>query len=295
MIEVKRSTDTRIRREVVGQMLDYAANAVVYWPVETLRARFEAACEAAGVTPEDRAASAFGEATDLDELWSKVKTNLQAGRVRMVFVADEIPKELRRIIEFLNDQMDPAEVVGVEIKQFAGEGLRTLVPRVLGVTEESKVRKSGRPEGRTWDEDSFFTYMRERCDPQDVVVGRQLFDWFRDQGLRIWWGKGQSLPGFVPMLDSRNQKHQLCEIWGNGQLETYFQWYAYKAPFTDEAKRIELLGRFNQIPGVSLPPDGIQRRPTIPLAVFREPMNFDRLIKIWEWVIAEIRMADAVG
>ena len=28
-VEVKRSTDTRIRREVVGQMLDYAANAVL--------------------------------------------------------------------------------------------------------------------------------------------------------------------------------------------------------------------------------------------------------------------------
>jgi hypothetical protein len=40
IVEVKRSTDTRIRREVVGQMLDYAANAVVYWPVETLRSRF---------------------------------------------------------------------------------------------------------------------------------------------------------------------------------------------------------------------------------------------------------------
>src|SRR5829696_8497245 len=42
LVEVKRSTDTRIRREVVGQMLDYAANAVVYWPVAHLRAHFEA-------------------------------------------------------------------------------------------------------------------------------------------------------------------------------------------------------------------------------------------------------------
>ena len=41
LVEVKRSSDTRIRREVVGQMLDYAANAVVYWPVETIRAWFE--------------------------------------------------------------------------------------------------------------------------------------------------------------------------------------------------------------------------------------------------------------
>src|SRR5690349_19789265 len=42
IVEVKRSSDTRIRREVVGQMLDYAANAVVYWPVESLRAAFQA-------------------------------------------------------------------------------------------------------------------------------------------------------------------------------------------------------------------------------------------------------------
>lgn len=30
LVEVKRSRDTRVRREVVGQMLDYAANAVIY-------------------------------------------------------------------------------------------------------------------------------------------------------------------------------------------------------------------------------------------------------------------------
>ena len=33
LIEVKRSSDTRIRREVVGQMLDYAAHAVIHWSV----------------------------------------------------------------------------------------------------------------------------------------------------------------------------------------------------------------------------------------------------------------------
>jgi hypothetical protein len=41
-VEVKRSTDTRLRREVVGQMLDYAANAVVYSPVEHLIEHFRA-------------------------------------------------------------------------------------------------------------------------------------------------------------------------------------------------------------------------------------------------------------
>jgi hypothetical protein len=30
---------------------------------------------------------------------------LQAGRIRMMFVADRVPDELRRIVEFLNEQM----------------------------------------------------------------------------------------------------------------------------------------------------------------------------------------------
>lgn len=41
LVEVKRSTDTRIRREVVGQMLEYAANAVAYRPVERIQAKLE--------------------------------------------------------------------------------------------------------------------------------------------------------------------------------------------------------------------------------------------------------------
>jgi hypothetical protein len=49
LVEVKRQTDTRLRREVVGQMLDYAANAVVYWSVEQLRADFQSKCP----NPED--------------------------------------------------------------------------------------------------------------------------------------------------------------------------------------------------------------------------------------------------
>ena len=37
--------------EVVGQMLDYAANGVVYWPADRLRADFEARCAGEGETP----------------------------------------------------------------------------------------------------------------------------------------------------------------------------------------------------------------------------------------------------
>lgn len=91
LVEVKRSSDSRIRREVVGQMLDYAANAVAYWPIEQIRARFEMRCEAEGTDPDETLEDFLAGADDADAFWKRVKTNLQAGRVRLVFLADAIP------------------------------------------------------------------------------------------------------------------------------------------------------------------------------------------------------------
>ncbi len=45
------------------------------------------------------------------------------------------------MVEFLNAQMDPAEVLALEIKQYIGQGLKTLVPRVVGQTAEAQRRK----------------------------------------------------------------------------------------------------------------------------------------------------------
>jgi hypothetical protein len=146
LVEVKRSSDTRIRREVVGQMLDYAANATVYWPIEHLQSKFEATCSAKNSTPDEVISSTFGPEPNQETLWQSTKTNLQAGRIRMVFVADVIPPELRRIVEFLNGQMDPAEVLAVEIRQFAGQGLRDKCQLLLPI-DDNYFFPCGRGEG----------------------------------------------------------------------------------------------------------------------------------------------------
>ena len=140
LVEVKRSSDTRLRREVVGQMLDYAANGVAHWPLEQLQALFNSSCEASGSDP-DLQLQEFIEHELPEEFWKAVKTNLQAGRIRLVFVADEIPAELQRVVEFLNNQMDPAEVLAVEIPRYAGSGLETLAPRVIGQTVAAEDQK----------------------------------------------------------------------------------------------------------------------------------------------------------
>ncbi len=140
LVEVKRSTDTRIRREVVGQMLDYAANGVSYWPEGSLRGFFEKTVGDPNLAQRQLADHLQGG--DADDFWTTVEDNLRSGRLRLVFVADHIPDTLRRIIEFLNEQMDRTEVIGVEVQQYLGGEHATLVPRVLGRTTAAQRKKA---------------------------------------------------------------------------------------------------------------------------------------------------------
>lgn len=142
LVELKRASDTRIRREVVGQMLDYAANATAYWKAGQIAEACASTLAASGVDAET-ALSDFLEGTDPDEFWQRVDANFAAGRVKLVFVADVIPRELARIIEFMNDQMR-ADVRGVELRWFENPDrkLLTLSPKVIGETQRSRAIKA---------------------------------------------------------------------------------------------------------------------------------------------------------
>ena len=195
LVEVKRSDDTRIRREVVGQMLDYAANGVVYWPAERLRADFEARCAKEGKETEEVFGDSLGDDVEPEWFWGEVEQNLRSGRIRLVFVSDVIPPELRRVIEFLNERMSPTEVVGVEIKQYVGGGkLTTLVPRVVGQTEQARAQKPGGSRSPTVGVD--WEYYQQRLEPDRFALVHSLFERM-DEAV-----KERDL-GWMPVLRSR--------------------------------------------------------------------------------------------
>ena len=134
LVEVKRSSNTEIRRTVVGQLLEYAAHASQTWSVDELRQTFVDSTRARSGDPESELSDLLrtGDEPDPDEFWERVATNLAARRLRLLFVADEIPDPLEQVVKFLNEQMPEIEVLAVEIKQFKGASGQALVPRVIG-------------------------------------------------------------------------------------------------------------------------------------------------------------------
>jgi len=284
LVEVKRSTDSRIRREVVGQMLDYAANAVTYWKVDEIRTRFELGL--GEVDPAEFLSDQLG-ITSTNIFWQMVETNLRAGKIRMIFVADEIPDELRRIVEFLNEQMSPAEVIAIAIRQYVGTGLRTLVPTLYGNTAKAHGAKSSGEE-KKWTEETFFSELVAHKGQKIADMAYQILNWAYTRGLRVWWGEGKKLGSFVPLLDVGSENHFSIGVWTNGRVEVQFQYMLNRSPFEDESRRQEFLTKLNAIGSVHLPPDSLTRRPSFPLTAFHSNHDIEQLIAVLDWFIETV-------
>src|SRR5205807_643393 len=150
--------------------------------------------------------------------------NLFAGRIRLLFVADKIPIELQRVVEFLNEQMDPAEVLAIELRLFSGAGgLRTLVPTVYGQTSEAALRKGETPV-QTWDRTSIRDALGSKVGIAEQDAARRIIEWMEKDGRGLRFGTGKSgsvAPDLRPIgIDSR----PIC-LSTDGKL--YFQFYSW--------------------------------------------------------------------
>jgi hypothetical protein len=287
IVEVKRSSDTRVRREVVGQMLDYAANATEHWRVGHMRERFTENCRRKGVDATRRLKEFLGESVDPDEFWEKANRNLQDRKLRLLFVSDVIPIELQRIVEFLNEQMDHTEVLAIEIKQFVGQqGLRSLVPRVIGQTTKAQTVK-GTQRRTTIKEDEFFTQLHERS-PEAAQVARRILDWAIENGLAINW-RGAS---FVPVVDYGGRfTHNPITVVGSRKIPRVgikFGRMRNRQKLSAQ-QRLELLRLLNEIPGVNLPKDSIEKFPNIPLLTLSPKGSLEKFLAAIEWSNEQVR------
>lgn len=286
LVEVKRSENTEIRRRVVGQLLDYAANAVVHWPAAEIRAKFEARCQALDEDPEDVLRDFLDEERDAEDFWEDVKTNLKAEKVRLIFVADRIPAELRRVIEFLNGQMDPAEVLGIEVRQYLGAAGKTLVPRVVGKLES----KGAKRPGKQWDEESVLQSIVERHGAESAAVALQLLDHVRPpKTSQFKYGSGAQWGGITAVIVSGGMNYQVCRIGTGAPLVVWFDSLKKKPPFEDPEQRRAVLRKLNEIPGVSFGDDRIEKRAKVRYSVFDNPAALPKAKAALDFIIETIR------
>ncbi|WP_052049880.1 hypothetical protein [Leptolyngbya sp. KIOST-1] len=263
LVEIKRQSDTRLRREVVGQMMDYAANATVYWPGETLKDLFYQTATDRGETPETLLAD-FLKGSSFDgseeEFWQEAHRKLRAGDVRLIFVADRIPPELQRIVEFLNERMSPTEVLALELRRYSGGEFSTHIPRIIGQTSAAQIAKNnGIPPKSahrlTWTEADFVKYLIENFEDEKASAIQKVLDFCRASKFnKIEFGTGQK-----PSLNPKCLAISKCSpitIWPDGQLSIKLSWLdgtetsrAFRDKFQAKLREAGLPYEYLDLPG----------------------------------------------
>lgn len=171
LVECKLASNPQIRREIIGQMFDYASQL---WTmdIDEFDRRWR----------DRNRESLFDGSSDAGfDLRSAVAVNLQGARFRIVLAVDTINKDLRRIVEFLNRALgSEISVVAVEYVRAVHAGIEILVPRSYGA-ELAEVKRSKEERSReTWNVEKHRRWLSEH-DPDNL----RRFDHFLEEGKSV--------------------------------------------------------------------------------------------------------------
>jgi hypothetical protein len=305
-VEVKRASDTRSRREVVAQMLDYAANGSALWTPERLRAWFEDDDPEAAT---ERLAAWLESGDDdpesvADSFWDAVGANLREGKIRLVFVADEIPATLQRLVEFLNEQMPRVEVLAVEIRQDRAAGSKSgaLVPRLVGQTSRAQAAKERpAPQARhlpAWTADEVLAGI-SGTGQDAAAVASAVHGWAEQHPhIHIAGGTGVSYPSITMSADSgrtRSRFRGVLSLYaspggGTPTLEIRVKRMCRTPPYNRTEMRTRLVSDLKSlgIPRLDTEEALPDKRPNIPLEEFSGG-RAERLLALVDRWIDDIR------
>jgi hypothetical protein len=210
-VECKRHNDTRSRREVIGQVFDYAANAPRLWESGQLRQLAEETQGRLGRTLKEEVGRLGSDVSTPSELFDRATANLREHKLRIVLFLETAPPELKTLVEFLMDVLvlSKVEIVLVEARRYRHSGLDVIAPTVWGYTEQVRTQRRVVADAlsgvrRRWDEGSFFAQLNDRL-PEGI--GRRaverLYCELPQLGYQMTWGTGQAatlnirLPGVI--------------------------------------------------------------------------------------------------
>jgi hypothetical protein len=252
LIECKRFRDTRARREVIGQMFDYAANASFYLSRDTLLQYLEERARERGIYIDALVASVEPSGSvSLEGFLEMIENNINQGQLRLVFFMEQSCPERRSIVAFLNNQMERTEVCLVEAKQFQNGDVRVVVPTLWGYTEQARrvkktvtVQNSGAR--RVWNVESFREDVLRRLDPTAAGQVLGFYEFCKKlPNAELKWGSGKDRGSFSLAHRSTSQR-SLVTVLSDGELWLNFNWLNQ----TESARRLRdsLLRHLSSIP-----------------------------------------------
>ena len=177
------------------------------------------------------------------------------------------------------------ELFAVEIPRNAGGGPEPVVPHVTGQTVAARTKKAGSDPVQRWDEPQFQRALEQNKGSEARAVAEDLIAWCRDRGMEDSWDKAGKLGSYVPFVLQGKDRYVPFALWTDGVFETQFRQLKERPAFASAEIREQLRQRFNALPTVSIPPDGIERSLYFPIRVLSDPASMMSFKSTIDWML----------
>lgn len=255
VMECKLARNPQVRREVVGQVVDYAS-ALWKMPIEAFEELFE---RLDGLRPADRlaqVAAELGPGWDASAMRTTLAETLSTGAFRLLIAVDELDEGLKRIIEYVNRQGSGQrlKLVALSFPMYTHGATEILVPESYGDEASTAAVPGGGPPGRVWSAAAFMEALSDEDHTVAREIAQELISWMGRHGTSPTFGKGFTGPMYVnvPTPDGAGAPAFDMTSHDTGTFEVLFNVLSKVRPFDRPEYRHALKDRLNAIPGVKI-------------------------------------------
>jgi hypothetical protein len=214
IIETKLARNPEVRRQVIGQILEYAAflnEKGLDWLDDVVKKQKNVSIS-----------EYFDKLNDPD--WDKesfeqnLRDNLDSGTFKLFIAVDEMNPDLQRIINYMENVLS-MEIYALELRYFKDkDGMEILVPNVHGGK-----KKPPKPLP-TWDWDRFVEDAKKKVDAATLATLQKLYEFSLQLG-KVDFGKGRTYGTFRVWLPYKNDEINLYVITSTGKGN----WFGFKS------------------------------------------------------------------
>jgi hypothetical protein len=265
ILEVKRAADSRTRREVLVQLLDYgSAFNRMTWP-ELASELVRISNEDTIINPDKILAEKWFKALYgtknpkeylVDEFSNKIATNLEKGYIRLIDATEVIDQTLVDLAHYVthdnqNFSLGLCELSLEEIKDtdklYINPHLKFSTNRfpTNAYNFSPRFKRKGK---REWDKETFIEELRNKEGGELDESAKKIMDWVeKHESFTLSWGKGASVGSFSIYIKAHPEINSLFSITTSGKIEMGYS----NKPISEELRQ-ELYTRLKKIdPNIS--------------------------------------------
>lgn len=258
LAETKLRRNREARREVIGQIIEYASYVSQWTADDVYRIANDYFKNSKKVPVKYRGDSLdtvleriVGYEFSAEEFRFKVEQNLKDGRIRLIIGVDTLIEPLRATVTFLNS-FSTFEILLLQVSSFEeSESKKALIPLLFGYKPPEPVGQGIRV---TTTEEDFFEDVRKRCQENVIRAMEDLYKFSKDNAASIGWGTGGARRSFI--FHGVKKGLSIFTLYFDGEICNNFRWYQHGANNLESEKTKEFWANELSVKlGINFPKD----------------------------------------